>query len=100
MTEEAPAVPEVAPVAEAVAAAVANTTPPPPPAKQPVTHTPCPCGVVPTDLMINIPRGSKYGTVAGNCCAVWAMEFKVGYPATEDIATQIAISAWEAAPRA
>lgn len=95
---EAPAVDQVA---EAVKSEV-NGGPAAQPQAVPMQriHKACPCGAVPTDLIISIPQGSKYGTVAGNCCAIWAMEFKAGYPRDEKHAAQIGIDAWRDAPRA
>jgi len=83
-------------VAAGVKTAINPAAPPPP---QPEPHHDCPCGEVPTDLIIAAPRGSKYGTVAGNCCAVWQMEFKVGYPKNEAEALKRGVDAWNAQPR-
>jgi hypothetical protein len=60
----------------------------------------CPCGDNPTDLMINLPQGSKYGTVQGNCCGIWGKEFFAGYPKSDQHLIQIAEKAWEESPRA
>ena len=57
----------------------------------------CPCGSVPTDLMISVPNGSKYGAVAGNCCGDWSLEFKAGYPKDQDDLIAKASDAWNGA---
>lgn len=62
-------------------------------------YQPCPCGETPTDLIISVPRGSKYGRVEGNCCAVWSMEFLAGFPKDQADLQQRAMSAWNLAPR-
>jgi hypothetical protein len=69
--------------------------------KQPETpkRAVCPCGQHPEDLMINLPQGAKYGQVAGNCCGDWILEFKAGYPKSNEHLVQIASQAWEDAPR-
>jgi hypothetical protein len=69
-------------------------------AQKEVPFARCPCGQVPTDLIISVPRNQKYGTVQGNCCAVWAMEFKAGFPKDEAELQLKAMDAWNDAPRA
>lgn len=59
----------------------------------------CPCGQVPTDLVISIPQNSKYGSIQGNCCAAWALEFKAGFPKDEVELQLRAMAAWNQAPR-
>ena len=63
------------------------------------TKAPCPCGEVPEDLIIRVPQGSKYGTVAGQCCGDWVLEFKAGYPKSNEELSNQAEVAWNAAPR-
>lgn len=60
---------------------------------------PCPCGEVPTDLVITASKGAKYGTVQGNCCAAWLMEFKIGFPKDQADLQLKAMVAWNEAPR-
>ena len=79
-------------IAQAASRAVANMQPE-------EKFAPCPCGQVPTDLMISIPKNQKYGTIQGNCCAVWAMEFKAGFPKDEVELQLRAMAAWNQAPR-
>lgn len=62
-------------------------------------YEPCPCGKTPTEILINLPRGSKYGQAQGNCCGDWALEFKAGFPKTNEELTTQAIDAWNNAPR-
>ena len=69
------------------------------PPKKPAGHTPCPCGEVPTDLIVRLARGAKHGEVSGNCCGYWSLEFRAGYPKTEAEALMIATKAWNDAPR-
>ena len=79
-------------IAQAASIAAANMQPE-------EKFAPCPCGQVPTDLIISVPRNQKYGTIQGNCCAVWAMEFKAGFP-KDDVELQLkAMAAWNQAPR-
>lgn len=59
----------------------------------------CPCGEAPTDLMIHVPQGSKYGIVSGNCCGTWNIEFKAGFPKDNQDLAQKAEQAWDEAPR-
>lgn len=81
-------------IAEAVAKAVAEQEP-----TGQDKFTRCPCGEVPTDLIISMPRGSKIATVQGNCCAVWSMEFMAGFPKNESDLQLRAMAAWNEAPR-
>jgi hypothetical protein len=59
----------------------------------------CPCGEVPTDLVITVKQNQKYGTVQGNCCAVWSMEFLAGFPKDQADLQMRAMAAWNEAPR-
>lgn len=68
-------------------------------AKKLETYARCPCGQVPTDIMINMPQGSKYGTVAGNCCGDWMLEFKAGYPKDNNHLIVLATNAWNSLSR-
>lgn len=76
--------------------------------KKPTGHTACPCGEVPTDLIVRLNRGAKHGfavlfghlgEVSGNCCGYWSLEFRAGYPKSEAEALLIATKAWNDAPR-
>lgn len=60
---------------------------------------PCPCGEVPTDLVITAPQRARYGSVQGNCCATWSMEFKIGFPKDQADLQLRAMEAWNEAPR-
>ena len=35
---------------------------------------PCPCGVVPENLLIEMPERAKYGRTMGDCCGEWSVE--------------------------
>lgn len=83
-------------IAEAVKSVV-NDEPPVP--EEPRALAPCPCGEVPTELLINLPKNSKYGHVAGNCCADWILEFKAGYPKNDNHLIAVATMAWDRGPR-
>jgi hypothetical protein len=84
-------------VTEGVAAAIAGEQPPVSEIKE--VYARCACGQVPAELAINLPTNSKYGHVAGNCCGDWILEFKAGYPKSNEHLVKIATDAWNAAPR-
>lgn len=64
---------------------------------------PCPCGEIPESLCTNSGSESatpKWAYVSGNCCNMWEVEYRTGYAdITTDAGMQIAIVAWNAAPR-
>ena len=70
-----------------------------PAAEQPPL-APCPCGMVPTALLIEMPERAKYGRTMGDCCSEWAVEFRNGYTQDPELTTQRARDAWNDAPRA
>jgi hypothetical protein len=62
----------------------------------------CPCGQIPTDLIItNAGQGGKWGNVSGNCCGTWEIEFRTSYFLFDSVKCKhLAIEAWNDAPRA
>ena len=61
----------------------------------------CPCGQPLDGLIITENgQGTKYANVAGNCCGEWMIEFRTNYESLESKkCMQLAISAWNSAPR-
>jgi len=61
----------------------------------------CPCGAVPKNLSVQGDgMADKWGTVSGDCCGEWSIEFRnqyAGIPSEES--TALATVAWNAAPR-
>jgi hypothetical protein len=60
---------------------------------------PCPCGVVPENLLIEMPERAKYGRTMGDCCGEWSVEFRNGYTTDPNLTTERARRAWNEAPR-
>lgn len=64
---------------------------------------PCPCGIVPEVLLLEMPERAKYGRAIGHgngCCGEWGIEFRNGYTADPDESAEKARKAWDKAPRA
>lgn len=65
---------------------------------------PCFCGRPIDDVLIydyDAGQGCKYAYVAGNCCGEWMIEFRTDYhPLNSEECKQLAIAAWNNAPRA
>lgn len=62
----------------------------------------CPCGS-PIDALIisDAGQGGKWAWVSGNCCGKWSIEFRTEYNSLESYeCMELAIKAWNAAPRA
>lgn len=60
---------------------------------------PCPCGIVPENLLI-ADNGVKWAYVYGDCCSNWEVEFRTGYnPIESDECKSLALYAWNHAPR-
>jgi hypothetical protein len=63
----------------------------------------CPCGRTPTEALqiADAGQGSKWATVAGDCCGEWMLEFRTQYAALDsDECRKLAREAWNSAPRA
>ncbi len=60
---------------------------------------PCPCGKTPKELAINT-TDCKWFHAGGSCCGEWEIEFRSNYTdATSGAAMELAIAAWNDAPR-
>lgn len=65
-----------------------------------MTPAPCPCGKVPTKLVITCEDRGKYGYVGGDCCNEWQIEFRNQYCQHRTQEQSIrAEAAWSSAPR-
>ncbi len=62
-------------------------------------YAPCPCGQVPESLLIEVAQDNKVARAAGNCCATWYVEFLRGNTVDQQVITDRATKAWDAAPR-
>lgn len=61
---------------------------------------PCPCGQTPGRLCI-VEQIGKYALVVGDCCGDWHVEFDTqNKPRRSPEIDALALSAWNAAPRA
>lgn len=62
----------------------------------------CPCGEIPDSLgIISDQDRPKWANVTGNCCSEWEIEFRANYcPTDSEECMQLAIAAWNNAPRA
>lgn len=72
--------------------------PPPPPPQ--IELLPCPCGEVPSGLLIEMGQRAKYGQCMGDCCAEWSVEFRNGYSQDQHETLGRAQEAWNSARRA
>lgn len=59
----------------------------------------CPCGQVPTNLMIEVAERGKYGRTMADCCGMWEVEFRNGFATDAATTNRRAIEAWNRAPR-
>jgi hypothetical protein len=61
----------------------------------------CPCGQTPNHIDISdAGQGGKYASVMGDCCGEWEIEFRTQYnPMDSDECMELAINAWNDAPR-
>lgn len=73
------------------------------PVERDVGLLPCPCGEVPTELIVTSHEGDwpKWAMASGNCCSDWHVEFRndwkqIGSPECADRAAR----AWNKAARA
>lgn len=61
---------------------------------------PCPCGVMPIKLYIEVPHAIKWAYVHGGCCGFWEIEFRTHYSKIDsEKCMLLAIDAWNSAPR-
>jgi hypothetical protein len=62
---------------------------------------PCPCGEIPTTLMIvDAGQGGKWANCYGDCCSEWSIEFRTGYAKLDSLECMAyAVEKWNAAPR-
>lgn len=61
---------------------------------------PCPCGKVPSKLILEEGATCKYAYCGGNCCGAWLVEFPTGYAHVSSYAAmELAIPAWNGAMR-
>ena len=65
----------------------------------PTEIRPCCCGATPAQLSITEGLSSKYAWAACEWCAEWSIEFRTNY--SQDLAElqQLAVKAWNSAPR-
>lgn len=63
---------------------------------------PCPCGMVPTRLVVDGDgERPKWAMVTGICCTEWHLHFRNSYhPIDSEESNRLAREAWNAAPRA
>lgn len=73
--------------------------PPAPRAKKEKPLAPCPCGKVPSVLVVDVLPGGKYGTVTGNCCGEWSVEFRNGFEQNQDAVMEKGKQGWNDASR-
>ena len=59
----------------------------------------CPCGKVPSELVLYIQAGTLWTHVAGNCCYKWQVTADLALEDGPEKNMKIAIKAWNAAPR-
>jgi len=93
--ETAPtAQPEPSAVHEGVKKAIAEQA-----AKQ-IQLAPCPCGSPESNLMLDVPQGSKIGRASCGACGVWGVDFLVPRVQDQELVGKYAAKAWNEAPRA
>ena len=61
---------------------------------------PCPCGKVPTALILDCQRQAKYGYAMGDCCNEWLIEFRNQYTTNSETTMARAVEGWNDTPRA
>ena len=59
---------------------------------------PCPCGTIPSKLLIQPNHSEKWMSVEGDCCGIWTIEFRANYSDGEELQRR-AREAWNEAPR-
>jgi hypothetical protein len=60
----------------------------------------CACGATPQQLAITEGSSSKYAWAACEWCGEWSIEFRTNYSQDPAELQELAIKAWNAAPRA
>jgi hypothetical protein len=60
----------------------------------------CPCGVVPEQLLLEVPQQGKVGRATCGTCGVWGMDFLRGHTQDPEAILDKAHAAWDSAPRA
>ena len=67
---------------------------------EPEALAPCPCGQVPSRLIVQCEYRAKYAYVGGDCCDEWQIEFRNNYePPGSAASIALARAAWTKAPR-
>ena len=59
----------------------------------------CPCGAQPSEVGVVGNAPAKWMYVSADCCGIWEVEFRSHYK-TGDKLRELAIDAWNRAPRA
>ena len=62
-------------------------------------YTPCPCGAVPEQLLLEVNQESKVGRVTCGTCGVWGLDFLRGHEREQEGILDKAQASWDAAPR-
>ena len=65
----------------------------------PAEIRPCFCGATPRQLMIDEGSSSKYAWASCEWCAEWSIEFRTNYSQDLNELQQLAVKAWNCAPR-
>jgi hypothetical protein len=63
------------------------------------TLKPCPCGEVPSELVLYVNHAESYMDVNGDCCTQWQVTACIGSPSSAEERMLLAIERWNAAPR-
>ena len=59
---------------------------------------PCPCGLTPDKLFVEIMQPGKYARAMGDCCGNWSIEFRLLYEQDPVKAQAKAAEAWNSTP--
>ena len=95
MSEEEAPTAEPSEVHEAVKTAIAEQQP----VVAQVQLALCPCSDGETNLMLDVPQGSKVGRASCSTCGVWGVDFLMPRTQDKDIISAAASKAWNEAPR-
>jgi len=93
------AAPDAEPAPAAVAEAVKQAIIEQPPAVQQIKMAPCPCAGGETNLLLDVPQGSKVGRASCSMCGVWGVDFLVPRTQEQELVAKAAAKAWNEAPR-